>query len=215
MKRKKFSAVLFAAMVSFGVMSVASADTLYEAEDGKLGNGEVWIGDSDNASGGKYVGGIDPSEGYARHLELTVQVPEDGEYEAEISYANGGNEAILAIIVNGEEQAEVKTPPTPGGWANFGSGIAKVKLTLKKGENSVKLANKDQYTQVDYLKVLGDGAQAAAETGGSGAAIPAAMPKTGLGGEAEANGKAASAVMAAAVLAGAAVIFLVRRRKTN
>jgi len=214
MKRKSLGAVLLAALLALAAVPVASADTVYEAEDGKLGNSEVWIGESDQASGGKYVGGIDPSDGYARHVELTVTVPEDGEYDAELFYANGGNTAVLVVIVNDEVQHELTTPHT-GAWAIFGSAVAKFKLTLKKGENSVKLANKDQYTQIDYLKILGDDAAPASGSASGGGTVPAAMPKTGLGGEAQANGDIAGAVVAAAALAGAAFLILARRRKAN
>lgn len=208
--KKTVSALLLSALLAFAAVPVALADTVYEAEDGKLGNGEVWVGESSNASGGKYVGGIDPSDKFARHVELTVNAPADGTYEVEISFANGGGDAVLAVIVNGEEQAEVKTPPTSAGWANFGSGIGKAKLTLKKGENSVKLANKDQYTQVDYLKVFGDAPAAAAAPA---PAVPSAMPKTGLGGEGHANGAIASWTLAAVAAAGLAYALYSFRRK--
>lgn len=198
MKKTALLALLLA-VFAFSTASIAFADDLYEAENAKLGNSEVWIGDSDSASGKKYVGGIDPSEGNARYVEFTVNVPADGTYQVELSYANGGNNAKLGLFVNGSETAqEISTPATAGGWGAFGSYIAEFEVELKGGENSLKFANTDQYTQIDWIKIISN---AAAEPADEPAAEP--NPKTGD------SGIALYGLIA--VIAGATLVLALRR----
>lgn len=202
MKKKIFAAVLSFVLV-FSFALAVYADDIYEAENAKLSNSEVWIGDSDSASGKKYVGGIDPSEGYARNVEFTVNAPEDGVYKVQIAYANGGGDAKLAVFVNGVEGPEILTPATAGGWAVFGSDFVDFEVTLKKGANTLKFANKDQYTQIDYIKV--SAVNTAADT--TDAKDAAANPKTGD------NGITLYVVLA--LLSGLAFTAFARRKATN
>ncbi|MFC5530509.1 CBM35 domain-containing protein [Cohnella yongneupensis] len=180
MKKTAFLALLLM-VFALSTASIAFADDIYEAEDAKLGNSEVWIGDSDSASGKKYVGGIDPSEGNARNVEFTVNVPADGTYQVELSYANGGGDAKLGLFVNGSETGqEIVTPASAGGWGAFGDYIAKFEVALTNGANTLKFANTDQYTQIDWIKIISnDAAEPAVEptaepnpkTGDSGIAL--------------------------------------------
>lgn len=201
--KKTFLSVLLIVMFVFSVTSVAFADEIYEAENAKLGNSEVWVGDSDSASGKKYVGGIDPSDGNARNLEFEVNAPADGTYKVELSYANGGGDAKLVLFVNGVEFGQdIATPASAGGWGAFGSDFAKFEVNLQKGVNTLKFANKDQYTQIDYIKVLSN---AAAQDSQSTSEV-ADNPKTGD------TGITLYVVMA--ILAGL-TLFVVTIRKTK
>ncbi|OMD12990.1 hypothetical protein BJP48_09315 [Paenibacillus odorifer] len=130
----------------------------YEAEDGALGQG-VWIGDTIQASGGRFVGGIDSTNDMSRYVELTVNVPAAGPYNVYLSYANGGGDAKLILLVNGQNYGvDILTPHT-GDWSMFGRGSADFTVNLQQGSNKLKFANKEQYTQIDYIKLSAPGAK--------------------------------------------------------
>lgn len=132
-------------------------DQIYEAEDGKLGQ-EVWIGDSEQASGGHYIGGIDHTDDMSKYVEITVSVPSAGSYEVRLSYANGGGNAKLSLLVNGKDYGKAILTPATGEWSVFGRGYAEFTVDLKQGTNQLRFANTEQYTQIDYIQLTTPGA---------------------------------------------------------
>ena len=105
--------------------------TYYECEDGKL-SGAANISDSSMCSGGKKVGYV--GNGSFNSVEITVNAPEDGEYEMLIYFCTG-EKRDLDVIINGET---VKLT----GLSSPGFDIpaeASLKAELKKGKNTVKL----------------------------------------------------------------------------
>ena len=125
----------------------------YEAEADQL-SGAAWIGESDEASNGKFVGGIDKK--YEDSLEFkNVYVDADGSYFLKVSYATPMDNASLALLINGEET--VVTTPATADWGIFNTKL--IAVDLKGGDNSLMFTAHEGFVQIDYIEVLGEGGE--------------------------------------------------------
>ncbi len=111
--------------------------TYYECEDGKL-SGSAVVSESSMCSGGKKAGYL--GNGSFNSVEMTVNVPKDGEYEVLIYFCSG-EERQLDISVNGESY-NLKNLSSPGFDI---PAETKVTLRLEKGENKIKLTSNSGY----------------------------------------------------------------------
>ncbi len=104
--------------------------TYYECEDGEI-SGDANIQDTMMCSGGKKVGYI--GGGKFHRLTMTVNAPEDGEYDMLIYYCTADNRNLQISI--GDKEYKL-SDLNSGGWDTF--EIATLKVTLRKGENTVR-----------------------------------------------------------------------------
>ena len=111
--------------------------TYYECEDGKM-SGSAVVSDGQMCSGGKKAGYV--GNGGFNAVELTVTVPESGDYEVLIYFCSG-EARQLDITANGKSQT-LKNLTSPGFDI---PAEAKVTLSLEKGENIIRLTSDEGY----------------------------------------------------------------------
>ncbi len=88
------------------------------------------------------------------HLMFRVTVPESGEYQITMRYANGGKEHLQWMSVNGGENILVRYPVTGGWYSSGGYGDISWKVNLKAGLNTIKFSRAGNgYIELDYLDV--------------------------------------------------------------
>ncbi|MGO4547101.1 family 43 glycosylhydrolase [Paenibacillus sp. 2TAB23] len=118
----------------------------YEAEDAtRYGNASVVS--SENSSGGKVVGKLDTASDY---VEFTVEVENAGAYSLIVMAENGSAGSAIAeheLTVNGGTSQSVF-------YQNFGwnhINPTSLDVNLNKGTNTIRLAKKTDFAQVDYI----------------------------------------------------------------
>lgn len=131
--------------VKFG--SLPTKYKKYEAEDAELGN--VQFVNHYDASNAVKVGGINYSDSYINFNNINVQ--SDGEYEMLIRFDNGFTaEAIHSLSINGKLMDDVIYPKTKN-WGRY--QWKKVKIHLVRGENTIKLAYKVSFSEIDCIYI--------------------------------------------------------------
>lgn len=106
--------------------------TIYEAEDAVIKNAQK------NASTVGWLGGSEDS--YVLFDHVTAE--EDGTYYLMVRYFSGEDRQVW-VSVNGEEPQMVDCKSS-GAWSEYASQ-AYVKVTLHKGENTIKVYNPEAY----------------------------------------------------------------------
>lgn len=106
--------------------------TIYEAEDAVIKNAQK------NASTVGWLGGSEDS--YVLFDHVTAE--EDGTYYLMVRYFSGENRQVY-VSVNGEEPQMVDCKSS-GAWSEYASQ-AYAKVTLYKGENTIKVYNPEAY----------------------------------------------------------------------
>lgn len=106
--------------------------TIYEAEDAVIKNAQK------NASTVGWLGGSEDS--YVLFDHVTAE--EDGTYYLMVRYFSGENRQVY-VSVNGEEP-QIIDCKSSGAWSEYASQ-AYVKVTLQKGENTIKVYNPEAY----------------------------------------------------------------------
>lgn len=141
------------------IPGISSSQTRYEAEDATISNANIF--ESNNASGGRFVGQIDfndqttPTYSY---VDFLVNAPAAGNYTLSIRYANGsGKESSQGLAYNGGAWEKVTYPETDA-WRVFST--KKVSVTLKNGINVIRLAKGSpffeggtDYAELDYIEI--------------------------------------------------------------
>ena len=112
-------------------------------------------------SGNGFVAGFYSNCG--AHIQFTVEVSADGEYDVTVGYASGNNEARgqaakLGVYVNGDKQTDTLLKPGQT-WDTY---LTKTEqLTLKKGTNTITYWYEDSSViaapNFDYIEVLPKG----------------------------------------------------------
>jgi hypothetical protein len=112
-------------------------------------------------SGSGFVAGFYMNCG--AHVQFTVDVPADGEYDVTVGYANGNNEAKgqaakLGVYVNGSKQKDTLLVPGQA-WNTY---LRKTEqLTLKKGTNTLTYWYEDTSVgaapNFDYIEIAAKG----------------------------------------------------------
>lgn len=115
---------------------------------------ELW-NEPDGTWKGLYVVPVNDQDTY--YVTFRVQVPQDGEYQATVRYANGTQkDAALHLRVNGEDVDTLHFPSTGGWYHNGAAGEISFRVRLHKGENKVKLYRASvENVELDYLDVQG------------------------------------------------------------
>ncbi|ODN03661.1 Beta-L-arabinobiosidase [Orchesella cincta] len=108
----------------------------YEAEDGYIVNANIRAAQS--ASGGSFVGQIDANDA---SVEFTgVWVEESKEYDVQVYYSNGEDEATMSVSANNVNTQEGFFPPTINGWGQFDSNtFVTLRIPLLRGNNAIML----------------------------------------------------------------------------
>ena len=106
--------------------------TIYEAEDAVIKNAQK------NTSTVGWLGGSEDS--YVLFDHVTAE--EDGTYYLMVRYFSGEDRQVC-VSVNGEEPQMVDCKSS-GAWSEYASQ-AYVKVTLQKGENTIKVYNPEAY----------------------------------------------------------------------
>ncbi|CAM4260420.1 family 43 glycosylhydrolase [Paenibacillus endophyticus] len=118
----------------------------YEAEDAVL-HGSAVVVASENSSGGKVVGKLDTANDY---VEFTVEAANAGAYSLIVMAENGSASSAIAeheLTVNGGTSQSVF-------YQNFGwnhINPTSLDVNLNKGTNTIRLAKKSDFAQVDYI----------------------------------------------------------------
>ncbi len=131
--------------------ALASETTVIEAESGKF-SGNTTTMNSDYASGGKLVKGMEGKADGSNALTITYNAPKAGKYQVDIYHSNSelfGNHGTNVAMVD-----RYVTMSLNGGRARniffrntYSADCIRVKtltLELKEGENTIKLWNDDQ-----------------------------------------------------------------------
>jgi alpha-glucosidase (family GH31 glycosyl hydrolase) len=131
----------------------SSAPVRYEAENGTT---NATIGSKPEASGGKYVGGMDT---VGKYVTVTVNVASAGNYNTSIGYANGKTAtAYRSLYLNGVDTMDLDFPVT-GAWNTFVKR-SPVVLSLISGNNTIKIQTDTgdaQTIDVDYIEIVAAG----------------------------------------------------------
>ena len=108
--------------------------------------------DSDLASGGRFVAGIDFEDSYVDFGEFTLD--EAGSYRMAIGYANGmGQSSTFKLTLNGVESSVIM--PATSGWGQF--DVVYLELDLP-ATNTVRITKGELFAQLDYISFeLSDG----------------------------------------------------------
>jgi hypothetical protein len=133
----------------FPEVSESLTDTgtaIYEAEKGEVFRANVRTNEP-NASGGSYVGGIDFSDSYVKYSQVVV--PQAGNYNVDIWFANGLSPSIGKVIVNGEVHS-IKYQSTRG-WGRFMA--TKIEVPLNKGVNTIMFMKDQGFYELDNIVV--------------------------------------------------------------
>lgn len=152
---------------SFSVLSTFG-DVELEAEDylRNYGTGKGTSNYRDNplAHKGSYVGGIDDA---GQGVYIDYLCPVAGTYDFDCYYTTAMNPAHNDVWVNGVFAAKYDfTDNTGWGGATYDASVATVKITLKKGWNTIcVMKNGDQsdtwgsFCELDYFVLKGDGSK--------------------------------------------------------
>ena len=133
----------------FPEVSESLTDTgtaIYEAEKAEVFRANVRTNEP-NASGGSYVGGIDFSDSYVKYSQVVV--PQAGNYNVDIWFANGLSPSIGKVIVNGEVHS-IKYQSTRG-WGRFMA--IKIEVPLNKGVNTIMFMKDQGFYELDNIVV--------------------------------------------------------------
>ncbi|MEV4757149.1 family 43 glycosylhydrolase [Micromonospora sp. NPDC049559] len=116
----------------------------YEAERGALNHCSART--APNASQGQVVAYLDYADSW---VDVTVFAPRAGGYTAYITYAAGYGDAQHTLTVNGGA-AQIVGYPAAGwdNWRQVGVGV-----TLAAGANTLRLAYRDRWAEVDHIEV--------------------------------------------------------------
>ncbi len=129
-------------------------DVLLEAENGVLCGG-TRVAESDAASGGKYIIGLDYADGEPNKIVFeNVPVDKRGTYELQICYMSAMT-GDIGVKVNGVRIPCAYTPTDPN-W-NFVPNVVSIKVPLKgDGTDSLEFCDYDAtaYAGIDYVKLI-------------------------------------------------------------
>ena len=126
----------------------------------KGGNGFGYYDTDDENDGSQYrEDGVDivkVSGGYAvgytaasEWLKYTINVEEDGEYNFGAYMANGSTDPEVSIEIDGKKAVSF-TGTGKGDWDTY--TLTKGKITLSKGEHTLKIKFDNDYTNIDYIE---------------------------------------------------------------
>lgn len=144
------------------VKSLVVGSTEHLATDGFYQNwGMSFDASHAGYSGTGFVAGFFMNGG--SHIQFTVEVPEDGEYDVTVGYANGnseakGQDAKLGVYVNGNKQKDTLLKPGQA-WSTY---LRKTEqLQLKKGTNTITYWYEDLSVSAapnfDYIEIAAKG----------------------------------------------------------
>ena len=130
----------------------------------KGGNGFGYSDTDDENEGNEYrKDGVDivkTTDGYAvgytassEWLKYTINVEEAGEYNVGAYMANGSTDPEISIEIDGKKAASI-TGTGKGDWDTY--TMAKGKITLSKGEHTLKIKFDNDYTNIDYIEFSKD-----------------------------------------------------------
>ncbi len=125
---------------------------IYEAEEGTLSNGSV---DSNNA-GFTGTGFVNLTNEAGSYLELSIDIPDSGEWDLYIRYANGSvNNRPCEIRVNGSVENDQFPFPSTSGWTNW-TYSELLELDLNSGPNTFRITGitSESAPNLDHLKFI-------------------------------------------------------------
>jgi len=134
----------------------------YEAENAQVTGGTLHLGADAlfMSSNDGYVGGLDFANS---KLQFALNVPKSGIYTLGVRYANGTAEnAINYLQANGIAQRVMDLPST-GGWLNQQAQIARSRVLLQAGDNTLVVGRQSGHAEIDYIEVREDTHQYQAE----------------------------------------------------
>ena len=126
----------------------------------KGGNGFGYKDSDSKNEGGEYrndgvdivTGGSGYAVGYttsSEWLKYTINVEEDGEYTVGAYMANGSSDPEISLSVDGKKVVSL-TGTGAGDWDTY--SLATGKVTLSKGEHTLKINFDNNYTNIDYVQ---------------------------------------------------------------
>ena len=119
---------------------------LYEAEDAAAG-GTAIVADSGNASGGKIVGHLDNVD--SDYVMFKVNVAQAGIYSMTVMADNGSAGGVAEHTLTVNNGAPQIVAYKNYGWGRFNP--SSVSVTLNQGLNTIKLAKKTNFAQIDCI----------------------------------------------------------------
>lgn len=134
----------------------------YEAEKAQVTGGTLHLGADAlfMASNNGYVGGLDFSNS---KLQFSVNVPKAGIYTLAVRYANGTTDDTVNYVQANSVAQRVINLPSTGGWLNQQAQIARSRVLLQAGENTLVLGRQSGFAEIDYIEVREDTHQYQAE----------------------------------------------------
>ncbi len=118
----------------------------YEAEDAVIG-GNAKIVESGNAYGGKVVGNLNTVD--SDYVLFNVNATKAGTYTLTVMADNGSAEGLAEQKATVNDGAPQTVAYKNFGWGNFNP--ASLTVTLKEGLNTIKLAKKTAFAQIDRI----------------------------------------------------------------
>lgn len=153
--------VLCALIIASTSMMVFAAPVKYEADKAIINNAKIYDGFPE-ATDGLCVGYVDFEDSF---VEFKVTVADAGKYKLVMNVSTGDDGASHMLSVNGEAVGEIVYARVGNGWGSFADYTKEI--TLKAGENSIKMAKGNLYAAPDYITLEAleaPKAEAAAET---------------------------------------------------
>ena len=155
------SVTVFSLIFAFGFRAVSAsaeggevAAVRYEAEEAECHNAEIkgkgMIADYGVYSGNGFVGRIDYADS---SVTFRVNAEEDGEYELTVAYATDVAGANFKIY-NNEGFFCTVSCPYKAGWGSFDKTPPAITgISLREGENLVKVGKGAGYVELDYIEI--------------------------------------------------------------
>lgn len=130
--------------------SPTTGEERYEAESGNL----TGCRPEAKFSGFSGEGYVDWVKASGESIEWNVSSPSERKVELSFRYANGGRYARpLRVMVNGQRIRSLSFSPT-GGWTNWGETRLSRKVTLRAGNNNIKILSAGwSGPNIDLLKI--------------------------------------------------------------
>lgn len=150
----------FTVLSTFGDVELEAEDYLYAFGNPSLS----CFRNNALAHKGAYVGGIDDA---GQGVYINYLCPVAGTYDFTVYYCHEGTGAHQDMWVNGEYQTRINyTENTGWGGSRFDAANVTVKITLKKGWNTISIMkngdesdNWGDFAELDYFVIHGDGSK--------------------------------------------------------
>ncbi len=134
------------------ITSGTAGYTRYEAEEGTLHSANIHSGGSFSGTG--FVADMDTM---ASGFTVNVTVAEDGEYQINVAYAIGSEDQFKAATIRmyaNDTYFGILHCDKRLGWGNFTKeAIASGTISLRAGQNAVKITKGNEYAQVDFIEI--------------------------------------------------------------